>query len=334
MVKGVDLNSWVARQPQGPWTAFLQEAVSDYAIETGGSEVPVDHFVEWLAEWGREARRRQSGLLLRTAHRAKGLEFDHVVVLDGGWDRVGQGEDTDAPRRLYYVAMTRARQTLTLATLSGPHPTLGDLTERPSVLRRRSPVDMPSPAPELARRYRRLGLRDVFLSFAGYRSPEHAVHHAIAALLQGDSLRVSVESDAGNSSTRKGLSWGCLRVGSSLRRTCIASRHSLRYRYLGQRAFGARVPGWPPLRWLGSGGSRAHLRTRPVAHRTAPHGLPLIMLLGQDCAAEAPDRCAVGKMSTMSARRLNSLLSRSCGLLDQTCSLVERGAGPCTAGWS
>jgi len=44
--------------------------------------------------------------MLLTAHRAKGLEFNHVAVLDGGWDRVGQDEDRDAPRRLYYVAMT------------------------------------------------------------------------------------------------------------------------------------------------------------------------------------------------------------------------------------
>ena len=43
------------------------------------------------------------------------MEFGHVVVLAGGWDRVGRDEDVDAPRRLYYVAMTRARQTLTLA---------------------------------------------------------------------------------------------------------------------------------------------------------------------------------------------------------------------------
>ena len=40
-------------------------------------------------------------------------------LLDGGWNRVGQAEDTDAPRRLYYVAMTRAKQTLTLAHLPG-----------------------------------------------------------------------------------------------------------------------------------------------------------------------------------------------------------------------
>ena len=152
--------------------------------------MPVDHFVEWLAEWGREVRRRQRGLLLLTAHRAKGLEFDHVVALDGGWDRVGRGEDVDAPRRLYYVAMTRARKTLTLACLQGSHPFRDALLKAPSVLERDRPVPFPPAAPELSRRYRRLSLRDVFISFAGYRSHDHAVHGAVAALSPGDILKV------------------------------------------------------------------------------------------------------------------------------------------------
>ena len=213
LVKSADLNNWVVGQSSNPWAELLQEAVSDYAIETGGSEVLVDHFVEWLAEWGREARRRQRGLLLLTAYRAKGLEFDHVVVLDGGWNRVGQGEDEDAPRRLYYVAMTRARQTLTLATLPGPHIIQGALAEIPSVLRRRPPVNLPSPVPELARSYRRLSLGDVFLSFAGYRSPQHSVHHAIAALSPGDSLQVSVESDRWQLLDQEGVVVGQLAGG-------------------------------------------------------------------------------------------------------------------------
>ena len=75
--------------PPVPWMDLLSEAIEEYDLETGGGENSVEHFIEWLAEWGRDARRRQRGLLLLTAHRAKGLEFDHVVVLDGGWDRVG-----------------------------------------------------------------------------------------------------------------------------------------------------------------------------------------------------------------------------------------------------
>ena len=192
LVQSADLIDWLEGQPVTPWTGLLEEAISAYELETGGAETAVAQFIEWLAEWGRDLRRRQRGLLLLTAHRAKGLEFDHVVVLDGGWDRVSRGEDADAPRRLYYVAMSRARQTLTLARLPGAHPFQKALQDNPSVLRRQAPATLPPAAPELARRYTRLSLRDVFLSFAGYRHPGHPVHGAIAALSAGAPLQVRV----------------------------------------------------------------------------------------------------------------------------------------------
>ena len=118
-----------------------------------------------------------------------------MVVLDRGWDRVGRGEDADATRRLYYVAMTRARKTLTLARFPGKHPLQDALRDSPSVLLRQAPVKLPPPAPELARRYRRLSLRDVFLSFGGYRQAGNPVHRAIAALSPGDRLEVRVGSN-------------------------------------------------------------------------------------------------------------------------------------------
>ena len=194
LLKSTDLDDWLVEQSPGPWTEMLREAIDEYAMETANAENTADHFIEWLAEWAREVRQRQRGLLLTTAHRAKGLEFDHVVVLDGGWGRVGRDEDADAPRRLYYVAMTRARQTLTLARLSGPHPVQDALLDTPSVLQRRAHVHLPPAAPELARHYRRLSLRDVFLSFAGYRRANDLVHRAIAALSPGDLLDVRVGS--------------------------------------------------------------------------------------------------------------------------------------------
>ncbi len=190
LVSSADLKAWVAEQPFGPWIELLLEAFDEFALETSGSETSVDHCIEWLAEWARDVRRRQRGLLLLTAHRAKGLEFNHVVVLDGGWDRVGREEDNDAPRRLYYVAMTRARQTLALARLSESHPFQVALSDILSVQNREQPAGLPPARPELARSYRRLSLRDVFLSFAGYRRAGDQVHRAIAALSPGDSLGV------------------------------------------------------------------------------------------------------------------------------------------------
>ena len=223
-VDGADLRGWVDSRPPGPWIELLREALDEHALETGGgAEVPVDHFIEWLAEWGRDVRRRQRGLLLLTAHRAKGLEFDHVVVLDGGWDRIDMDEDPDAPRRLYYVAMTRARQTLALAGLAGSrprarpdaaqpgfvrdsappayaahwHPFRQAIADSPSVLERPAgslPREAPAHALQLSRRYRRPGLDEINLGFAGRHRARQPVHRDIAALAPGDPLEARVDA--------------------------------------------------------------------------------------------------------------------------------------------
>ena len=210
LVSNGDIEEWLANQAPNPWVELLREGVAEYALETGGAETPVSSFIEWLAEWGREVRRRQRGLLLLTAHRAKGLEFDHVVVLDGGWDRVGGDEDADAPRRLYYVAMTRARQTLALMRLPGRHRFQDASLNTSSALLQREPVALPRPAPELIRRYQRLSLRDVFLSFGGYRGQEHPLHAAIAALSPGDLLQARMGADRWELLDRNGMVVGQL----------------------------------------------------------------------------------------------------------------------------
>ena len=189
LVTNNELRVRLDEQLEGPWTDLLSEAIDEYALEVGGSETSAGHFIEWLAEWAREVRRRQRGLMLLTAHRAKGLEFEHVVLLDGGWDHDGSHEDVDEQRRLYYVAMTRARSTLALASLRRPHPLHGALRGNSSVLVRETNMDLGSAGPKLGRTYRRLGLGDVFLSFPGYSTGGHPVHRAIASLSAGDRLQ-------------------------------------------------------------------------------------------------------------------------------------------------
>ena len=102
----------------------------------------MEGFTEWLAEWGRDFRRRPNGLLLLTAHRAKGLQFDHVIILDDDWRRTGRNEDPDAWRRLYYVAMTRARKTLAMARFgrSAPINAMQVRDERPPGWRKAVPI--------------------------------------------------------------------------------------------------------------------------------------------------------------------------------------------------
>ncbi len=200
LVDTAALRRWLKARPAGPWVTLLGEAADDYALETGGTAMPVSHCIEWLAEWGREVRQRQRGLLLLTAHSAKGLEFDHVAVLDGGWGRSNRDEDPDAARRLYYVAMTRARQSLVLARFAGPsqdateqlHPLPYAFSDSPSVLSRTAD-GAASRAPAFARQYRRPALDKINLGFAGGSTAGHPVHRAIAALAPGDPLRVRVE---------------------------------------------------------------------------------------------------------------------------------------------
>lgn len=181
------IKRWLATQGDSRWWTLLREAVDEYDLETTGAELPVDHFIEWMVEWGREIRHRQTGLLMLTAHRAKGLEFDHVVILDGSWERAGRNEDMDAPRRLFYVAMTRARKTLTLARMNRKHALLDALVPAPNLLRRAATC-LAGAAPELARQYRRLTLKDVDLGFGGRHIASDSVHLAIAALSAGDAI--------------------------------------------------------------------------------------------------------------------------------------------------
>lgn len=185
-----ELDTFLSDQPVGPWWDLLTEAIDNYALECGEGPLPAVHLNEWLAEWGWEIRRRQRGILLLTAHRVKGLEFDHVAVLDGSWEEREAGGDPDAACRLFYVAMTRARKTLTLARMNGRNKFLDRLSTWPSVITRGAP-SIDGFSAELGRRYEILTPGDVDLSFAGRFSPSAQVHRALADLKPGDPLEVT-----------------------------------------------------------------------------------------------------------------------------------------------
>ena len=191
VIEITDMRTWLHENTIGYWSELLHQAVDDHELETGGSEMPVTHFIEWLAEWGKDARRRHRGLLLLTAHRAKGLEFDHVCVLDGGWSNFQGKSDLDEVRRLYYVAMTRARYTLTLTRLNGFNPIQETLLKELCILRR-DPVEPPPGPAELTYQYIRASLEDVDLGYAGRRGSNHFVHRAIVELSLGDSLDMRI----------------------------------------------------------------------------------------------------------------------------------------------
>ena len=81
LVTAEELTKLLSAQRANRWTDLVAEGIASLARELGSASMPALDAVEWLAEWSRETRGDQRKLLLLTAHRAKGLEFDHVVIL-------------------------------------------------------------------------------------------------------------------------------------------------------------------------------------------------------------------------------------------------------------
>jgi ATP-dependent DNA helicase RecQ len=173
---GVAVDGLIEHPFQAALGRFIAE--TDAAIPVG--DQVVGDLVEALYELGSGIKAlAQAGangpLVLMTAHRAKGLELDHVLILDsGGWQ-----SGTDDERRLFYVAMTRARKTLTVCeVLGGAHPFIGDADG----LTLRSRPAPPEPEAYLGNRTLIADPEKIVLSWPGYYAPGAPLHRALAAL--------------------------------------------------------------------------------------------------------------------------------------------------------
>ncbi len=182
---------WLRRrlraQPGNPAWQDLCAAGLDLTLAYPKTGLPLREVADWLYESAGAARRdgAAGALRLMTAHRAKGLEFRHVIVMDcGDWN------SDDDERRLLYVAMTRAKETLALFRGEGAgRSLLADLPDADGVELVR-PATLPAYRPELRTRYRALGPADVDLGFAGRYPRTHRVHAELTALRVGDPLRI------------------------------------------------------------------------------------------------------------------------------------------------
>lgn len=187
-----ELLAGLGSESDNPWSRFLRPILEDWAVETTDAETPIDQAIEFLYETLAEQRRESrlgEGVFLSTVHAAKGLEFDHVFLPDGGWR--DDKEQIEEERRAYYVGLTRARQTLTMIDAGLGHPHVA-LIEGDHCLRRTPALDLDIPAGILNRRYDLLGPADLFLDHAGLKPPDHPIHAHLAALQPGDRLALRV----------------------------------------------------------------------------------------------------------------------------------------------
>jgi ATP-dependent DNA helicase RecQ len=183
-----DLLDVLNAQPVNRWIDLIAEGIAGLARELGKKTIPVPDAIDWLGEWARDVRSAQRGLLLLTAHRSKGLEFDHVVILNGGWKMLSQGEDGEAPRRLFYVAMTRARQSLAVVT-NGPHAFVRADSDSEILRKVETPRRLDLPEPE---QYQLPDLGSVDLSYAGRLPLTNLTHSAIARAQVDDTVTLDL----------------------------------------------------------------------------------------------------------------------------------------------
>ena len=189
LIGAADLASALRSLSPNQWTKLIEQGVTELGHELSEKKMPALDAIEWLAEWAHDTRSAQRGLLLLTAHRAKGLEFDDVVIIDSDWARLSKDEDPDAPRRLFYVAMTRARRSLSIVTAGEQNFLDADLH---STVRRRILPDA-NAALAVRRRYQMPDVQMVDLSYAGRLDAENPSLNAIKSAQVGDPISLAHE---------------------------------------------------------------------------------------------------------------------------------------------
>jgi ATP-dependent DNA helicase RecQ len=177
------------------WRENLRFILQQWIEETNNAAQPVSAIEEYLHEVLAEQGRTKSvgkGIFLATAHSVKGLEFDHVFILGESWHN-GTRVNIEDERRLYYVSMSRGRETLHLFSLSSsanPHTAMlqGDFVRRVKAM----------PTLEKAadqRTYHLLGLEDFFMDFAGLKSERHPSRQALRQVEAGWNVKIEKRND-------------------------------------------------------------------------------------------------------------------------------------------
>lgn len=208
-----ELLSGISGDEDTPWRRLLREILEDWKEETTDAPAQVSGAIDALYERLVERRREQrigEGVLLSTIHGAKGLEFPHVFILDGGWS-AGKGiREREEERRIFYVGMTRAKETLALLRAGrGANPYLAELAGDFLVRRR---IDEISSVPEELKgiQYEVLGMKDIHLGYAGHFPEGASIHGALSRLRAGSVLQAAARGADVELRSREGNCVGML----------------------------------------------------------------------------------------------------------------------------
>jgi ATP-dependent DNA helicase RecQ len=172
------------------WLSYLEAMADDYEREWGKLKQPVQVFVDMVfdlsRDFGRFSLDKGQGIRVATMHSAKGMEFPVVLLTGHPFPGVPLKEE----RRLYYVAMTRARDRLECFHDPKPHcfirEILGNGAERVTLSKM-----LPSLDAEEGRlctgRLWEMEPDDMVLSFPAYRNGHPRTMETIDRMGRGES---------------------------------------------------------------------------------------------------------------------------------------------------
>jgi ATP-dependent DNA helicase RecQ len=175
------------------WWQLIDMFLESYREETADSILPVSRMIDRLYEFVAEQRREKvvgQGIFMSTIHSAKGTEFPHVFVLDSDWRHSMSKAQWEEDRRVMYVGMTRAEETLRLLKIRGEtNPFLKEIKgEFVIPLTYRGVVEV---SDQTDKKYELLGLNQIYLDYAGTFPQTHPIHGHLADLRTGQGVSFS-----------------------------------------------------------------------------------------------------------------------------------------------
>ncbi|HKK33012.1 MAG TPA: RecQ family ATP-dependent DNA helicase [Desulfomicrobiaceae bacterium] len=191
---------WSGFSADNMWVETLRTLARQYEEENGRRTLPVREFAEFVHDVARDESRLLEGnrdrISLCTMHAAKGLEFG-TVLLAG--QPVFTGSTAEEERRLYYVAMTRAKDRLVCFAPDGrPHPFFKEIAEGPES-GRTSDVIIESLSDAERKRVNmtiwEMGLSDVAISFPAWRGRGRAALPLIQNMEPGQRQTLQVREN-------------------------------------------------------------------------------------------------------------------------------------------
>ena len=172
---------------QNIWWQLIDVFYNNYREETADSVLPVDRAIDRFYEFTAERRREKvlgHGIFLSTVHSAKGMEFPHVFILDGDWGGQKSRAEWEEERRVMYVGMTRAQETLHLMKIHGrSNPFLREIRGDCVVSRAFMKTAMDDEFQDVM--YEIIGLSEMYMDFAGFFHKGHRIHHRLSRLEAG-----------------------------------------------------------------------------------------------------------------------------------------------------